>query len=99
MQESMARLQALEEFVRVKIAPTVTSHGGTVEIVRFEGGVVELALSGACSTCSLEVLSSERISEYLFEHFPWLEDVVVRDQVDWLDESAAPRLTDLLPKT
>jgi hypothetical protein len=51
----LTRLSALEDFVRERIAPTVTSHGGLVEIVRFEADVVELALSGACSTCSLEV--------------------------------------------
>lgn len=98
MQEQLARLRALEDFIRVKIAPTVTSHGGSVEIVRFEDDVVEITLSGACSACSLEVLSSERISEYLFEHFPWLADVVVRDEVQWQDAAAVPSLTDLLPK-
>ena len=30
------QLQALQTFIRDKIAPTVTSHGGHVEIERFE---------------------------------------------------------------
>jgi len=98
--DSVARLRALEDFVRERIAPTVLSHGGAVEIVRFEADVVELTLSGACSACSLEVLSSERISEYLFERFPWLADVVVHDQVEWQGEAApVPALTDLLPRS
>lgn len=60
--------QALEE-----LAPYFESHGGHVRLVSVQGGVVDLAMEGACGGCpSAEVTLTQGIEEAIRERWPGL---------------------------
>lgn len=89
-------LGRISTFVTQKIAPGVLSHGGYIEIVEFNGGNLKLGLSGACSTCSLEGMSAEGISNFILEEFPELNDCEV---VDMPPESPVAPLAEQITKS
>lgn len=64
--ETAAAEAALEE-----IRPYIHSHGGRVEILNAEGGIVRLRMSGACAGCSAAAVTlQEGIEEALRDNFP-----------------------------
>ena len=69
--------EAVKSFIEEKIAPGILAHGGEVNIVSLEEGILTLALSGSCGSCSVQAYTSESISNFLLEEFPDLEDVIV----------------------
>ncbi len=71
--------RAIKNFIDVKIAPGILSHGGYVEIVSLKDNILTLTLAGACDSCSVQAYTSESISNYLLEEFPDLEDVIVSE--------------------
>lgn len=70
----------IEKFIEEKIAPGINSHGGTLEILSFKDNILQLALSGACETCSIQAFTAESISDYILDEFPDLDDVIVQEQ-------------------
>jgi len=72
-------VQDINKFVLEKIAPSVVSHGGRIDVVSLEDNKLVLGLSGACSTCSLDTFTKEGISEFLLNEFPTLDDCEVID--------------------
>jgi Fe-S cluster biogenesis protein NfuA len=72
-------LNRLEIFIRDKIAPGVLAHGGMVDIKSFEDGKLTLALSGSCTTCSMDTMTKEGIAEFVMNEFPELDDCEVID--------------------
>ena len=85
-----ALLKQIDDFITQKIAPSVVSHGGRVEIMDLTDNRLKLGLSGACSTCSMDTLTKEGISEFVMNEFPDLEDCEVVD-IDG-DETVPPPL-------
>lgn len=64
--EVAAAEQALEE-----IRPFLHSHGGDVEVLGADGGIVRLRLSGACAGCTASAVTlQEGIEQALSDHFP-----------------------------
>jgi Fe-S cluster biogenesis protein NfuA/nitrite reductase/ring-hydroxylating ferredoxin subunit len=58
--------EALDE-----VRPYIESHGGQVELLEVEGGVVHLRLGGACDGCAGSAMTLTRgIEQALREHFP-----------------------------
>lgn len=74
-----AQYEAVKAFIEEKIAPGIMAHGGEVEILKLDEGVLTLQLSGSCGSCSVQAYTSESISNYLLEEFPDLEDVIVSE--------------------
>lgn len=67
------------------IRPYVRSHGGEVELLGLEGGVVHVTLSGACHGCSGSAMTLKRgIEEALRERFPGFEEVVAHEPAEQL---------------
>jgi len=54
-------VQVLDEYV----APAVASHGGAVNFVSFESGIVMLEMSGACSGCAGSTMTLKYGAEQL----------------------------------
>jgi Fe-S cluster biogenesis protein NfuA len=71
---------AAAEAALEQIRPFIHSHGGEVEVLGVEQGVVALRMSGACSGCtsSAETLR-DGIVEALREGFPGFVDVAVEE--------------------
>ena len=59
-----------------QVRPYIESHGGAVELLAVEGGVVHLRLSGACDGCAGSAMTLQRgIEAALREAFPAFERV------------------------
>ena len=69
---------ALNEYVR----PLLATHGGDMEVLRVEDGVVYFRMKGACAGCSAADLTSEDlINKELVEHVPGVRKAVLETQV------------------
>lgn len=69
----------IQNFIDEKIAPGIMAHGGMIEILSLENNVLQLTLSGACESCSIQAFTAESISNYILDEFPDLDDVIVRE--------------------
>lgn len=66
------------------VRPYVESHGGRVDLVSVEDGVVSVRMSGACDGCAGSAMTLRRgIEQALREHYPGFREVVA-------DESGEP---------
>ena len=62
------------------IRPYIHSHGGAVEVLAVEAGVVRLRMTGACAGCTASsVTLREGIEQALRERFPGFAAVEVED--------------------
>ena len=46
----------VEEILK-KIRPSLTAHGGDVELIEVNDGVVKLKLTGACAGCAMSTIT------------------------------------------
>lgn len=68
----------LDEYVR----PLLATHGGDMEVLRVEDGVVYFRMKGACAGCAAADLTSEDlINKELVEHVPGVRKAVLENQV------------------
>jgi Fe-S cluster biogenesis protein NfuA/nitrite reductase/ring-hydroxylating ferredoxin subunit len=93
--------EALDE-----IRPYVESHGGEVELLDVDDGVVHVRMSGACHGCAGSAITLRRgIERSLREHYPAFREVVAHEpdqllQIEVLRKpvfEAAGSLDDLAP--
>jgi Fe-S cluster biogenesis protein NfuA/nitrite reductase/ring-hydroxylating ferredoxin subunit len=74
------------------VRPYVESHGGRVDLVRVEDGVVTVRMSGACQGCAASAMTLRRgIEQALREHYPDFREVVA-EEPDGAAEPAGPKL-------
>jgi len=60
-----------------KIRPNLQSHGGDVELINVNNGVVELKLTGACVGCPMSTLTLKMgIEKILKQEIPEVKEVV-----------------------
>lgn len=50
--ENSEELQAIKNIIRTQVAPSLGSHGGSVEVVDFKEGTLYLKFMGGCQGCS-----------------------------------------------
>jgi Fe-S cluster biogenesis protein NfuA len=63
--------RAAAEAALDEIRPYVHSHGGRVEVVGADGGVVRLRMAGACAGCTASAITlREGVERALREHMP-----------------------------
>jgi Fe-S cluster biogenesis protein NfuA len=85
--------RALEE-----VRPYLGSHGGSVELLRVEGGTAFLRLEGSCHGCPASTLTlRSSIEEAVRRHAPELEGVVAEGEVSATPTASAPELVQLCP--
>jgi Fe-S cluster biogenesis protein NfuA/nitrite reductase/ring-hydroxylating ferredoxin subunit len=71
------------------VRPYVESHGGRVELVGVDAGVVTVRMSGACNGCAGSAVTLKRgIEEALREHYPGFREVLAEE----VEEPAGPKL-------
>ena len=78
MSES-SQYEAVKNFIDEKIAPGIMAHGGEINIMSLDAGILTLQLSGSCGSCSVQAYTSESVSNFLLEEFPDLDDVIVTE--------------------
>jgi Fe-S cluster biogenesis protein NfuA/nitrite reductase/ring-hydroxylating ferredoxin subunit len=107
----MYDLVPVDERVRVEealdeIRPYVESHGGEVELLDVDDGVVHVRMSGACHGCAGSAITLRRgIEQSLRRHYPAFREVVAHEpeqllQIEVLRKpvfQAAGPLEDLAP--
>lgn len=60
----------VENFIKIKILPEISSHGGDIKIKSIKDKVVTITLLGNCSTCPLSQITFEDIvRQRLIEEF------------------------------
>lgn len=63
--------RGLADHALESIRPYIHSHGGKVEVLSAEGGIVRLKMSGACAGCTASAITlKEGIEEALRDNFP-----------------------------
>lgn len=72
--------RAAAEAALEAIRPYIHSHGGEVEIIDVEGGVVAVRMSGACAGCTASAITLRQgVEEALREGFPAFARLVVEE--------------------
>ena len=81
--------ETLAEEALDEVRPYVESHGGEVELLSVEDGVVRVRMSGSCHGCAGSEMTLRRgIEEALREHLPGFREVVAEQTA--AAEPAAP---------
>lgn len=71
--------QMLDELVR----PALKAHGGDVELIGFEDGILRLRMLGQCAGCPAATMTNETIIEgQLMPLIPELKQVILVHHVD-----------------
>lgn len=70
--------QHLEELLETLVRPALREHGGDVELVRYENGVLRLKMLGRCAGCPGATLTNETLIEgQLKSLLPELREVIL----------------------
>jgi Fe-S cluster biogenesis protein NfuA/nitrite reductase/ring-hydroxylating ferredoxin subunit len=72
--------EVLVEEALDEVRPYIHSHGGEVELLEVDDGVVHLRMSGSCQGCAASTMTLRRgIETALREHYPGFREVVAHE--------------------
>ena len=75
--------ERLEELLDELVRPALQAHGGNVELVGLEDGILRLRMLGQCAGCPAATMTNETIIEgQLLPLIPELKQVVLVHTVD-----------------
>ena len=67
----------IEEVIKKDIEPGLAAHGGSIELVSVEAGVVKTRLKGACSGCpSAQMTMKMGVEKILKEKVEGIKEVI-----------------------
>jgi Fe-S cluster biogenesis protein NfuA/nitrite reductase/ring-hydroxylating ferredoxin subunit len=103
---SMYGLAPVDEYVEAEealdeIRPYIEGHGGALELVDVQDGVISVRMSGACNGCAASAMTLQRgIEAKLRERLDWFKEVVaVEPEGGEAEEHPAPTSLPLLQIT
>ena len=73
----------VQELLNQQINPQIKSHGGQVDVVRYEedGSILYIEMSGGCQGCSSSSVTLKNgVEQMIYEEFPDIDDI--RDVTD-----------------
>lgn len=71
-------IEAIERVLDAYVRPLLRTHGGDLEVLSVEDGVVRFKLLGQCAGCPAADLTNEEIIETaLIEHVPGITQAVL----------------------
>ncbi len=82
---AMYELVPLDERTQIEealdeVRPYIESHGGDLELLDVQGGVVHVRMSGACEGCAASSMTLRRgIEAKLRERIPWFEEIIAHE--------------------
>jgi Fe-S cluster biogenesis protein NfuA/nitrite reductase/ring-hydroxylating ferredoxin subunit len=91
---SMYDLAPVDQYIEAEealdeIRPYIESHGGSLELVDVEDGVVSVRMAGSCHGCAASAMTLRRgIEEKLRERLPWFKEVVALEPEEGEAEAA-----------
>jgi len=66
----------IKEIIEAQIRPSLKAHGGDIELVAIEDGIVKVKLRGACSGCpSSAITLYHGVQQILMESMPEVKGV------------------------
>jgi Fe-S cluster biogenesis protein NfuA/nitrite reductase/ring-hydroxylating ferredoxin subunit len=92
---AMYELVPLDEHSQIEealdeIRPYIESHGGGLELLDVEGGVVHVRLSGSCHGCAASAMTLRRgVETKLRERIPWFEEIVAHEPEEAAESNGA----------
>ena len=93
---SMYELVPLDERTQIEealdeIRPYIEGHGGNLELLDVEGGIVHVRLSGSCHGCAASTMTLTRgVETKLRERIPWFEKIVSHEPDEEPQENPGP---------
>ena len=100
---AMYELVPLDERTQIEealdeIRPYIEGHGGNLELLEVEGGVVHVRLSGSCHGCAASTMTLTRgVETKLRERIPWFEKIVSHEPEEDVEEHPPPNGLPVLP--
>lgn len=81
-------MEEIERVLNQYVRPLLASHGGDLEVLSFEEGILRFRMKGHCAGCAAADLTTETlIREELLERVPEVKDVLLVQEI-------APELMD-----
>lgn len=81
-EEEISMNEKINEAIETYIRPFLSAHGGDMEVLSFEDGIVRFKLTGVCAGCASADLTSEAlINKELKEHVPEVKQAVLVNEV------------------
>ena len=75
-------IEQIKELLETRVAPAVASHGGEVNFVEYNNGLLKLQMSGACAGCAGSTATLKYGVENMMKHFvPEIEEIEAEDDV------------------
>jgi Fe-S cluster biogenesis protein NfuA len=69
-------IQKIQEIIEKQIRPALQAHGGDIELVDVEDGIVKVKLRGACSGCPSSAMTLYHgVQQLLMEMVPEVKGV------------------------
>ncbi len=82
----------IKELLETHVKPSVAEHGGTINFVTYDQGILLLELGGACSGCAGSTMTLKMGVENMLRHYvPEIEPV---DSVDDPNSNVMPYYQD-----
>lgn len=70
--------EELEAVLNEYVRPLLRTHGGDMEVISVEDGVMRFKLKGKCSGCpAADLTTEELIQSEVLEHYPAVKQVVL----------------------
>jgi Fe-S cluster biogenesis protein NfuA len=66
----------IQEIIETQIRPSLSAHGGDIELVDVEDGIVKVKLRGACSGCPSSAMTLYHgVQQVLMEAMPEVKGI------------------------
>jgi len=62
-------IEQIKNLLETQVKPNVDAHGGTIDFVSYDAGVLNLILGGACSGCMGSTMTLKYGVENLIKHY------------------------------
>ena len=85
------RNQEIEKVLDERVRPLLRTHGGDLEVLEVEDGIVRFKMLGHCSGCAAaDITAEELVNTELTEALPWVKKAVLVTEVsqELLDQAA-----------
>lgn len=73
-------IKEVKNLLEERVAPAVAHHGGFVNFVSYDDGILKLQMAGACSGCAGSTTTIKFGVENMMKHFiPEIQEIVTED--------------------
>ena len=84
-------IKNIKHVLDTKVAPNVAMHGGSINYIKFEDGLLHLELAGSCSGCAMSQMTLKMGVENMMKHYvPEVKGLVSQDATKEGDEGYNP---------